>query len=173
MTSEALLPVERIETVILFVRGERVILDADIAALYGVETKALVRAVKRNLDRFPRDFMFQLTPEEISNLRYQFGTSSWGGRRYLPYAFTEQGVAMLSGVLRSGQAVKVNVEIMRAFVRLRRMVNEQAELARKLDDLEERYDEQFKVVFDALRELMAPPEPPEDTEGRRIGFGQR
>lgn len=167
MPSEALLPVERIETVILFVRGERVILDADIAALYGVETKALVRAVKRNLDRFPRDFMFQLTPEEISNLRYQFGTSSWGGRRYLPYAFTEQGVAMLSGVLRSEQAVKVNVEIMRAFVRLRRMVNEQAELARKLDALEERYDDQFKVVFDALRELMAPPE---ETEGRRIGF---
>jgi hypothetical protein len=169
MTSEALLPVERIETVIFFVRGERVILDADIATLYGVETKALVRAVKRNLDRFPEDFMFHLTQEEISNLRYQFGTSSWGGRRYLPYAFTEQGVAMLSGVLRSEQAVRVNVEIMRTFVRLRRMINEQAELARKLDDLEERYDEQFKVVFDALRELMAPPE---ETEGRRIGFGQ-
>ena len=167
MTSEALLPVERIETVIFFVRGERVILDADIAALYGVETKALVRAVKRNLERFPQDFMFQLTPEDISNLRYQFGTSSWGGRRYLPYAFTEQGVAMLSGVLRSEQAVKVNVEIMRAFVRLRRMVNEQAELARKLDALEERYDEQFKVVFDALRELMVPPG---EAEGRRIGF---
>lgn len=168
MTSEALLPVERIETVIFYARGERVILDADIAVLYGVETKALVRAVKRNMDRFPQDFMFQLTPEEVSNLRYQFGTSSWGGRRYLPYAFTEQGVAMLSGVLRSEQAVKVNVEIMRAFVRLRRMVNEQAELARKLDALEDRYDEQFKVVFDALRELMAPPE----TEGRRIGFEQ-
>ena len=169
MTSEALLPVERIETVIFYARGERVILDADIAVLYGVETKALVRAVKRNMDRFPQDFMFQLTPEEVSNLRYQFGTSSWGGRRYLPYAFTEQGVAMLSGVLRSEQAVKVNVEIMRAFVRLRRMVNEQAELARKLEALEERYDEQFKVVFDALRELMAPPE---ETEGRRIGFEQ-
>lgn len=167
MPSEALLPVERIETVIFFVRGERVILDTDIAALYEVETKVLVQAVKRNLGRFPADFMFQLTSEELSNLRYQFGTSSWGGRRYLPYAFTEQGVAMLSGVLRSEQAVKVNVEIMRAFVRLRRMVNEQAELARKLDALEERYDEQFKVVFDALRELMAPPE---DTEGRRIGF---
>ena len=168
MTSEALLPVERIETVIFFLRGERVILDADIAALYAVETKNLIKAVKRNQERFPEDFMFQLTSEEVRRLRFQFGTSNGrGGRRYLPYAFTEQGVAMLSGVLRSEQAVKVNVEIMRAFVRLRRMVNEQAELARKLDDLEERYDEQFKVVFDALRELMAPPE---DSEGRPIGF---
>jgi hypothetical protein len=167
MDSKALLPIERIETVILFIRGERVILDADIAGLYGVETKALIRAVKRNLDRFPEDFMLQLTTEEVSNLRYQFGTSSWGGRRYLPYAFTEQGVAMLSGVLRSERAVQVNVEIMRAFVRLRRMVSQQADLARKLDDLEQRYDEQFSAVFDALRELMAPPE----TEGRPIGFG--
>jgi hypothetical protein len=166
MPSEALLPIERVETVILFVRGERVILDADIAGLYGVETKALVQAVKRNLDRFPDDFMFQLTAEEASNLRYQFGTSSWGGRRYLPYAFTEQGVAMLSGVLRSERAAQVNVEIMRAFVRLRRMVSQQANLALKLDDLEQRYDEQFRVVFDALRELMAPPE----AEGRAIGF---
>lgn len=170
MTSEALLPVERIETVIFFVRGERVILDADIAALYAVETKNLIKAVKRNQGRFPADFMFRLTSEEVRRLRFQFGTSNGrGGRRYLPYAFTEQGVAMLSGVLRSEQAVKVNVEIMRAFVRLRRMVNEQAELARKLDALEERYDDQFKVVFDALRELMAPSE---ETEGRRIGFGQ-
>ncbi len=167
MPSEALLPIERVETVILFVRGERVILDADIAGLYGVETKALVQAVKRNLDRFPDDFMFQLTTEEASNLRYQFGTSSWGGRRYLPYAFTEQGVAMLSGVLRSERAAQVSVEIMRAFVRLRRMVSQQADLALKLDDLEQRYDEQFRVVFDALRELMAPPE----AEGRAIGFG--
>lgn len=167
MASEALLPIERIETVIFFVRGERVILDAHIAALYGVEVKRLNEAVKRNLGRFPQDFMLQLTPEEVSDLRYQFGTSSWGGRRYLPYAFTEQGVAMLSGVLRSEQAVKVNVEIMRTFVRLQRMVHEQADLARKLDALEERYDEQFKVVFDALRELMAPPA---DPEGRRIGF---
>ena len=145
-----------------------VILDAEIAALYAIETKNLVKAVKRNLERFPVDFMFQLTPEEVGRLRFQIGTSNTrGGRRYLPYAFTEQGVAMLSGVLRSEQAVKVNVEIMRAFVRLRRMVSEQAELARKLDALEERYDEQFKVVFDALRELMAPPG---EIEERRIGF---
>lgn len=167
MANATLLPVNRIETVIFLVRGERVILDADIAALYGVEVKRVNEAVKRNLGRFPQDFVFQLTSEEFSDLRYQFGTSSRGGRRYLPYAFTEQGVAMLSSVLRSEQAVKVNVEIMRTFVRLRRMVSEQAELARKLDALEERYDEQFKVVFDALRELMAPPEGP---EGRRIGF---
>ena len=166
MANATLLPFNRIETVIFLVRGERVILDADIAALYGVEVKRVNEAVKRNLGRFPQDFVFQLTSEEFSDLRYQFGTSSRGGRRYLPYAFTEQGVAMLSSVLRSEQAVKVNVEIMRTFVRLRRMVNEQAELARKLDALEDRYDEQFKVVFDALRELMAPPE----TEGRRIGF---
>lgn len=169
MPSQALLPVERIESVILFVRGEKIILDADIAALYGVETKILIQAVKRNQGRFPQDFMFRLTSEEAKRLRFQIGTSNGrGGRRYLPYAFTEQGVAMLSGVLRSEQAVKVNVEIMRAFVRLRRMVNEQADLARKLDALEERYDEQFKVVFDALRELMAPLEP--ETEGRRIGY---
>ncbi|MES1240801.1 MAG: ORF6N domain-containing protein [Acidobacteriota bacterium] len=151
MDSE-LLPIERIETVIFFLRGERVILDADIAILYGVETKALVRAVKRNLDRFPGDFMFQLTAEEVSNLRYQIGTSSWGGRRYLPYAFTEQGVAMLSGVLRSERAVQVNVEVMRAFVRLRRLIGQQAELASRLQQLEQRYDGQFRVVFDALRD---------------------
>jgi hypothetical protein len=168
MPSEALLPLERIESVIFFIRGERVILDTDIAAMYGVETRILLQAVKRNHDRFPADFMFQLTPEEVKRLRFQIGTSNTrGGRRYLPYVFTEQGVAMLSSVLRSEQAVKVNVEIMRTFVRLRRMINEQAELARKLDDLEERYDEQFKVVFDALRELMAPPK---GSEGRRIGF---
>jgi chromosome condensin MukBEF ATPase and DNA-binding subunit MukB len=168
MPSEALLPVERIESVIVFLRGEKVILDVDIAALYEVETRILIQAVKRNQERFPEDFVFQLTSEEVLRLRCQIGTSNGrGGRRYLPYAFTEQGVAMLSGVLRSERAVKVNVEIMRAFVRLRRMVNEQADLARKLDALEQRYDVQFKVVFDALRELMAPPG---ETEGRRIGF---
>lgn len=169
METAALLPVERIESVILFIRGDRVILDADIAALYGVETRLLIQAVKRNLDRFPQDFMFQLTTEEVENLRYQLGASSWGGRRYLPYAFTEQGVAMLSGVLRSQQAVQVNVEIIRAFVRLRRIVSQQADLSRKLDALEQRYDSQFRVVFDALRELMACSA---DDEGRRIGFEQ-
>ena len=170
MASEALLAIERIEMVILFVRGERVILDADIAALYGVETKALVQAVKRNLGRFPQDFLFQLTSEEVERLRCQIGTSKKGegrgGRRYLPYAFTEQGVAMLSGVLRSERAVQVNVEIMRAFVRLRRMAATREDLARKIEALEEKYDSQFSVVFDALRELMAAPE----VSDRPIGF---
>jgi phage regulator Rha-like protein len=139
----------------------------EIAALYGVETKALVQAMKRNLNRFPDDFVFQLTTEEVQSLRSQFVTSnSRGGRRYRPYAFTEQGVAMLSSVLRSERAVQVNVEIMRAFVRLRQMASVQKELARKLDALEQRYDEQFKIVFDALRELMMPLE----TGSKAIGF---
>ena len=126
--------------------------------MYGVEAKILNQAVRRNLDRFPADFMFQLTVEEAHNLRSHFVTSSsWGGRRYLPYAFTEQGVAMLSSVLRSTRAVRVNIEIMRAFVRLRRMLQTDAELAAKLTTLEKNYDAQFRVVFDAIRELMAPP----------------
>ena len=124
-------------------------------------------AVKRHRDRFPHDFMFQLTREEAGNLRYQIGTSSWGGRRYLPQAFTEQGVAMLSSVLHSKRAVLVNVEIMRAFVRLRRILATHAGLALKLAALEKKYDAQFKSVFDVIRELMTPPEPPRK---RRIGF---
>src|SRR5215204_1971405 len=170
MKSETLLPVERIETVIFFVRGERVILDADIAALYGVEVKRVNEAVKRNLGRFPADFMFQLTPEEVKRLRFQFGTSNTrGGRRYLPYAFTEQGVAMLSSVLRSDRAVRVNVEIMRAFVRMRRMVIDHKDLSQRVDALEATYDHQFKVVFEAIRQLMDPP--PEPAEPPKvIGF---
>jgi phage regulator Rha-like protein len=162
-----LIPIERIERLILLIRGHKVILDADLAALYGVETKQLIRAVKRNLPRFPDDFMFQLNKEESENLRFHFGTSSqWGGRRYPPYAFTEQGVAMLSSVLRSKRAVQVNIEIMRTFVRLRRMLASNKELARRLDALEKKYDAQFKVVFDAIRELMKPPE----SKKRPIGF---
>jgi len=164
--TQALVPVERIEAMILVLRGEKVILDAEIAGLYGVETRAVVQAVKRNSERFPKDFLFQLTQEEVRILRSQSVISSWGGRRHLPYAFTEQGVAMLSSVLRSERAVRVNVEVMRTFVRLRRMTGVQAELARKLESLEQRYDDQFKVVFDALRELMMPPE----TGGASIGF---
>jgi hypothetical protein len=142
-------------------------LAADLAALYRVKTGALIRAVKRNAYRFPEDFMFQLTPEEFRSLRCQIGTSSsWGGRRHPPYAFTEQGVAMLSSVLRSKRAAQVNVEIMRTFVRLRRILAENTGLARRLDDLERKYDVQFKVVFDAIRKLMQPPPPP----GRKIGF---
>ena len=168
MPDQILVPMERIERAILMLRGHKVMLDADLAALYGVETKALVRAVKRNEDRFPHDFMFQLSREESDNLRRHFGTSSsWGGRRYLPYAFTEQGVAMLSSVLRSPRAVQVNIEIMRAFVRLRKMLASNAELAKKLDALEKKYDVQFRAVFEAIRQLMAPREP----KRRRIGFG--
>ena len=165
--TQELLPAERIEHAILVVRGERVMLDEDIAALYGVETKTLIRAMKRNLDRFPLDFMFQVTQEEVEILRYQFGTSKGrGGRRYLPYAFTEQGVAMLSSVLRSERAVRVNIEIMRVFVRLRQMMSTHADLVRRLDEMEQRYDGQFKAVFDALRQLVTPPE----RSRRRIGF---
>ena len=169
--STSLIPAERIERAILLIRGDKVMLDSDLAALYGVETKSLVRAVKRNLGRFPADFMFQLTMEEFERLRCQFGTSNpaqgRGGRRYAPYAFTEQGVAMLSSVLRSPRAVAANVEIMRAFVRLRQMLASHADLARKLDALEKKYDSQFKIVFDAIRQLTSPPEA---KPRRKIGF---
>lgn len=154
------------------IRGHKVMLDADLAALYGVPTKALVQAVKRNLQRFPPDFMFHLTEQEVRASRSQIVTlNDAGGRghnvKYRPYAFTEQGVAMLSSVLRSERAVQVNVEIMRAFVRLRGLIGQSRELAQRLEDLESRYDRQFKVVFDAIRELMTPPSPP---PRRRIGF---
>ena len=162
-----MIPAERIERSILLIRGHKVMLDTDLAALYGVETGQLVRAVKRNISRFPPDFMFQLSKDEFENLRCHFGTSSqWGGRRYPPYAFTEQGVAILSNILKSRRAVQVNIEIMRTFVRLRRMLASHADLARKLEALEKKYDAQFKVVFDAIRELMRPPEP----KKRPIGF---
>ena len=163
----ALVPPERIERSILLIRGLKVMLSTDLAELYQVEPRVLVQAVKRNMARFPQDFMFQLTEEEFSNLKSQIVISSWGGRRRaMPYAFTEQGVAMLSSVLRSKRAINVNIEIMRAFVRLRRILASHAELARKLDALEKKYDAQFKVVFDAIRQLMAPPEP----KRRPIGF---
>lgn len=178
-----LLPTDRIERAILIVRKMRVMLDEDLAALYGVETKALVQAVKRNLERFPADFMFQLTKNEFADLkswdagketadfepdlRSQTVTSRWGGRRYAPYAFTEQGVAMLSSVLRSQRAVEVNVEIMRAFVRLRELLATHKDLAAKLVELEQKYDEKFRVVFQAIRQLMEPP--PGKPKGR-IGY---
>jgi phage regulator Rha-like protein len=164
---QSLVPAERIESRILLLRGHKVMLSTDLAELYGVEPRALVQAVKRNIERFPEDFMFQLNDEEFSDLKSQFVTSSWGGiRRAAPYAFTEQGVSMLSSVLRSKRAVQVNVEIMRAFVRLRRMLATHEDLARKLDALEKRYDAQFKAVFDTIRQLMAPPEP----KRGQIGF---
>jgi phage regulator Rha-like protein len=165
--SKDVMPVETIERSIRLIRGAKVILDADLAALYGVATRVLVQGVKRNLERFPPDFMFQLTKEEFALLRSQSVTSrGWGGRRYPPYAFTEQGVAMLSSVLRSSRAVQVNIEIMRAFVRMRQWLASHARLAKKLAELEARYDEQFTVVFEAIKQLMTPPE----AKRKRIGF---
>ncbi len=162
--------VGRIEARILLIRGQRVMLSTHLAELYGVEPKVLVQAVKRNASRFPGDFMFQLSREEFNNLKSQIVTSSWGGlRRATPYAFTEQGVAMLSSVLNSPRAVQVNVEIMRAFVRLRRMLASHGGLARKLEELEKRYDAQFRVVFEAIRQLMAP----SHKKRRSIGFHVR
>jgi hypothetical protein len=168
-TAQSVIPREGIESRIYLLRGEKVMLSTDLARLYQVAPRVLVQAVKRNADRFPDDFMFQLTDKEFQLLNSQIVISSWGGlRRATPYAFTEQGVAMLSSVLKSKRAVKVNIEIMRAFVRLRRMLATHEDLARKLAALEKKYDAQFKVVFDAIRELMKPPEPPK----RQIGFRQ-
>ncbi|TSA03479.1 MAG: ORF6N domain-containing protein [Nitrospiraceae bacterium] len=162
------MPTERIEQAIFLIRGQKVMLDVDLAKLYGVTTFNLNKAVKRNLDRFPDDFMFQLNYQEVRNLIFQFGISSWGGTRKLPRAFTEQGVAMLSSVLKSERAVQVNIEIMRAFVKLREMLASHKDLALKLAEMEKKYDSQFKVVFDDIRELMTPIEPP--PKPRRIGF---
>jgi len=159
---------ERIEQAIYLIRGQKVMLDRDLAALYGVETKALKQAVRRNLERFPEDFMYVLTRQEFSNLRSQSVTSnSWGGVRYPPMAFTEQGVAMLSGILNSQRAIDVNIAIMRTFVKLRRMLETHAKLAQKLAELESKYDKQFGVVFEVLNELMSPPDP----KRKQIGFG--
>jgi hypothetical protein len=162
---------ERIEHAILQLRGQRVMLDSDLAALYGVPTGRLVEAVKRHASRFPADFMFQLTAEEQDILRSQIAISNEGrgGRRYLPYAFTEQGVAMLSSVLNSAQAVAVNIEIIRAFVRMRSMLAANEGLSRRLDELETKYDRQFQGVFAAIRELMSPPAPA--PARRKLGFG--
>ena len=165
--ARSLVPEDRIERRIYFLRGEKVMLSTDLAPLYQVPPRVLVQAVKRNPERFPTDFMFQLTGDEFQNLKSQIVTSSWGGlRRAAPCAFTEHGVTMLSSVLRSNRAINVNVEIMRTFVRLRRLLASNEELARKLAALEKKYDAQFKVVFDAIRELMTPPEP----KHRPIGF---
>ena len=162
-----IVPQETIEQKIFLIRGQKVMLSHDLAKLYEVEVRVLIQAVKRNIERFPEDFMFQLTNEEVTNLKSQIVISSWGGlRRAAPYAFTEQGVAMLSSILGSERAVQVNIEIMRAFVRLRQMLSSHADLARKLAALEKKYDSQFKIVFDAIREMMTPPIP----KRRKIGF---
>ena len=158
MVKSGIVPAAFIEHRIYFLRGEKIMLSTDLARLYHVVPRVLVQAVKRNIDRFPKDFMFQLTKEEFQNLKSQFVISSWGGlRRAIPYAFTEQGVAMLSSVLKSKRAVQVNIEIMRAFVRLRKLLASNEELARKLEELEKKYDGQFRVVFEAIRQLMKPP----------------
>lgn len=159
---------------IILLRGHKVMLDKDLAALYGVETRTLLQAVKRNKERFPSDFMFQLNAKEWENLRSQIVISSleWGGRRYTPYVFTEQGVAMLSSVLHSPQAISVNIEIMRAFVRLREMLASNKALARKLQELERKlstHDEAIAAILSAIRELMKPPVP---AKKRPIGFIQ-
>ena len=163
-----IIPVEIIERKIYLIRGHKVMLDSDLAEMYAVATKVLLQAVKRNLNRFPGDFMFQLNYQEVAALRSQIVTSKAGrgGRRYPPYAFTEQGVAMLSSVLNSERAIEVNIQIMRAFVKLRELMATHKDLARKLDDMEKKYDAQFKVVFDAIRQLMTPTEKPK----RKIGF---
>jgi hypothetical protein len=176
---------ENLAPLILFLRGEKVLLDSDLATLYGVDTKALNQAVKRNRERFPADFMFQLTTRERDALRSQFVTSkgpeagmrsqivtskSRGGARYLPYAFTEQGIAMLSSVLRSPRAAEVNIAIMRTFVQLRRLMDSNRSLARKIEAMEKKYDEQFAVVFDAIKKLVADDETRRAQPRRRIGF---
>lgn len=158
---------DRIASMIHVIRDEKVMLDSDLAELYGVSTKRMNEQVKRNSKRFPGDFMFQLTQDEIDCLRSQIATSKKrGGRQYAPYVFTEQGVAMLSSVLSSQRAVQVNIEIMRTFVKFRRMLVSHDKLARKLDSLEQKYDAQFRVIFDAIRKLMAPTE----STQRQIGF---
>jgi hypothetical protein len=162
-------PSKRIEQTILLLRGHKIILDRDLAAMYGVSTRDLNKAVSRNLDRFPDDFMLQLTRPEFNDLKFQFGTSSWGGTRKLPRAFTEQGIAMLSSVLRSKRAIHVNIAIMRAFVKLREFAASHKTLATKLEQLERKvggHDGQIRSLFDAIRQLMEPPTP----KSRRIGF---
>jgi hypothetical protein len=176
MARASLIPVERIEKAILIIRGQKVMLDRDLAALYGVSTKVLNQAVSRNRKRFPEDFTFQLSQEEFEDWRSQIVTSNPAakmGLRRKPYAFTEQGVAMLSSVLRSERAIEVNIAIMRAFVRLREILATHKELARKLEELEKKlgtHDENFQLVFEAIRQLMAPP--PQLEKKRHIGFAR-
>jgi phage regulator Rha-like protein len=165
--NKSLVPEDRIEQIILIIRNQKVILDSDLAALYGVETKNLNKAISRNKTRFPEDFMFQLTKDEVENLRFQFGTSSYGGRRYLPYAFTEHGALMAANVLNSPQAITMSVAIIRTFIKLRQILSLNKDLAHRLDELEKKYDEQFQVVFQVIRRLT---ELPEEPKKPKIGF---
>jgi len=160
---KAIIPQEIIEKKVLLIRGHKVMLDRDLAELYGVETKQLTRQVRRNIDRFPTDFMFQLTREEFTNLKCHFGSSSWGGIRYLPYVFTENGVAMLSSVLSSKRAIQVNIAIMRVFTRLRKILSTHTRVAYKLKELErkiEKHDEDITAIFEAIRQIMIVEEKP-------------
>ena len=173
MKNVSLIPIEKITSKIYLIRKEKVMLDSDLAELYGVETKVLVQAVKRNIDRFPKDFMFQLTADQYKILRSQFVTSNWGGRRYPPYVFTEQGVAMLSSVLKSKQAIKVNIAIMRAFVELRKFLYSNDKLAVKLNELEketkkrfEEHQKQINLIFEAIKQLIKDDSKPK----KQIGF---
>ena len=164
-----LIPVENITSKIYLIRGFKVMLDKDLAELYSVETKRLKEQVRRNISRFPEDFMFELTNQEVRNLRSQFATSSWGGARYVPIAFTEQGVAMLSSVLHSKRAIEVNIAIMRAFVKMREIMATNKEFSEKLKIIEEKlaeHDDQFQVVFEAIKQLLKEDEKPQ----RKIGF---
>ena len=163
--SKGMVPVERIQNSIILIRGNKVLLDRDLAALYGVETRVLIQAVKRNIERFPSDFMYQLTDKEFINLKSQFVTSSWGGTRKNPYVFTEQGIAMLSSVLNSKRAIEVNIAIMRTFVKLREMLASNELLRRKIEAMERKYDEQFKVVFNALKAMLEPATKPKEPFG--------
>ena len=157
---KTLVPIEPIASKIYLIRGIKVILDRDLAELYGVETKRLKEQVRRNIERFPEDFMFELTKKEIKNLRSQFATSSWGGARYLPMAFTEQGVAMISSILKSKRAIEVNIAIIRAFVKLREMMATHKDLKRKIESMEKKYDEQFQIVFEAIKQLLTEEDKP-------------
>ncbi|MBC2704804.1 ORF6N domain-containing protein [Desulfobacula sp.] len=166
MAENNLITIEQITAKIYYIRGNKVMLDRDLSGLYEVETRILKRNVRRHIDRFPDDFMFELTKEEYNNLRSQFGTSSWGGSRYLPMAFTEQGVAMLSGILNSKRAIQVNIQIMRTFTKLRHMIAGHEELKKAVDELREQTDERFEVVFSVLDKLLADDENPK----KKIGF---
>jgi len=166
---DAMVPIERITTIIYLIRDQKVMLDKDLAELYGVETKQLKRAVRRNISRFPGDFMFELTKQELTDWRCQFGTSNADkiGLRYAPMAFTEQGVAMLSSVLNSARAIQVNIQIMRAFTKLRQMLLNHDELKRKIEVMEKKYDENFKIVFEAIKQLIEVEDKPKK---KRIGY---
>jgi len=166
-----LIPQEVIQNKIFLLRGQKVMFDKDLAALYGVETKALNQAVKRNIDRFPEDFMFLLTPQEVTILKSQFVTSSWGGARKLPFAFTEQGVAMLSGILNSDRAITVNIQIMRIFTNMRKLLMDNTELRLAIEEIKKKTDNNTKnieLVFQYLDELIEKKEKPKTT--KRIGY---